>query len=97
VVDVSPRLGRWIIANFPAGTSAQVLRQLADLPPVTTGGQDAERILAAMVLDTKGSFEAFRQRLELAAVDWRDLLVGGGLGDEDWPRRLDAVLGPAHR
>jgi len=47
-----------------------------------------------MVLDANGSFEAFRQRLELAAVDWRDLLVGGGLGDEGWPRRLDAV---AHR
>lgn len=96
-VHVSPRLSRWIIANFPTGTSTEVLRQLAELSQATAGGQDSERIQAAMVLDANGSFEAFRQRLELAGIDWRDLLVGAGLGDEDWPRRLDAVLGRDRR
>lgn len=96
-VVVSPRLTRWIIANFPAGTSAEVLRHMAELPPAAAGGQDSERIQAAMVLDANGSFQAFRQRLELAAIDWRDLLVGAGLGDEGWQRRLDAVLGGDRR
>jgi hypothetical protein len=50
-----------------------------------------------MVLDAHGSIEAFCQRLELAGADWRDLLVGAGLGGEDWPRRLDAVLGRDRR
>ena len=50
-----------------------------------------------MVLDANGSFEAFRQWLELAAVDWRDLVVGGGLGDEGWPHRLDGVAHRRHR
>lgn len=81
------------MANFPTGTDAEVLRQLTELPDSAAGGQDSERIQAAMVIDASGSYEAFRQRLELAGIDWRDLLVGSGLGDEDWPRRLDEVLG----
>ncbi|MGC3994732.1 MAG: hypothetical protein QM779_11570 [Propionicimonas sp.] len=92
-MEVSPRLSRWISASFPTASAPVVLQQLAALTESTIGGQDPERIQAAMVLDTHGSHEAFRQRLELARIDWRDLLVGAGLANEDWPRRLDALLG----
>jgi len=94
-VDVTPRLSRWIIANFPAGTSAEILGQLTELDPGAAGGQNPERIQAALVLGTKGSPEAFRQNLELARTDWRDLLINADLGGTSWPRRLDAVLGPS--
>jgi len=30
-------------------------------------------------------------------TDWSDALVGAGLGDEDWPTRLDALLGTDDR
>jgi hypothetical protein len=92
-MDVSSRLSRWILASFPIGSGEEVVRQLTDLSDAVAGGQDRERIQAAMALGTNGSQEAFRQRVELASIDWRDLLVGAGLGEGDWPRRLDATLG----
>jgi hypothetical protein len=30
----------------------------------------------------------------LAEADWRDVLVFSGLGDDDWPARLESELGP---
>jgi hypothetical protein len=30
----------------------------------------------------------------LAEADWRDVLVFSGLGDDDWPARLDDEFGP---
>jgi hypothetical protein len=38
-----------------------------------------------------GVDDAFRT----AEQDWRDLLVGAGLANGDWPAVLDARLGPA--
>jgi hypothetical protein len=31
--------------------------------------------------------------LKLLAVDWRDVLVAGGLGNEDWPQVMNRELG----
>jgi hypothetical protein len=52
-----------------------------------------ERLLAAIVLYGQGSVLRFRQAVQLAVADWRDLLVAAELADEDWPERLDAALG----
>jgi hypothetical protein len=38
------------------------------------------------------SGSAFRAVLRLVTVDWRDVLVAGGLADADWPARLEAEL-----
>jgi hypothetical protein len=95
VVDVSPRLTRWIERHFPAGSAEPVLQALRELPPGVIGGQDQERIQASLVIRTGGDWDAFQQRLGLAQTDWRDALVGADLGNEDWRERLDAVLGDA--
>ena len=63
------------------------------------GGRFVPETLMAPLAELAGAYDrasrdrAFRRRLELAGIDWRDLLVGAGLGDEDWPRRLDEALG----
>lgn len=54
-----------------------------------------ERLEAAMILSARGSVPRLQQAVALAELDWRDLLVGAGLGNEDWPTRLDEELGPA--
>ncbi len=92
-MEVTPRLARWVAHHFPAGSADEVLSTLRNLPSGLTGGQDAERVHASLVIRTGGDWRAFQQRLALAEIDWRDALVGAGLGDEDWPHRLDAVLG----
>ena len=90
---ISPRLTRWIRANFPSGSAEPVLQTLRDLPHTVIAGQDPERIQASLVIRTGGDWHAFEERLALAKMDWRDSLVGSDLGNEDWPQRLDAVLG----
>jgi hypothetical protein len=96
-VDVGPRLTRWIERSFSPGRAEQVLATLRDLPPDVIGGQDVERIQAALVIDTGGDWDAFQRMLALAKCDWRDLLVSADLGDEGWRDRLDEVLGSRRR
>ena len=70
-----------------------VLAELRSLPEAATGGQAVERIHAALVLGTHGDWSSVQGRLRLASLDWRDLLVGAGLGHDNWPVLLDEALG----
>ena len=69
-----------------------VLSALRNLPHEAYGGQDPERVQAALVLLAEGSRKRFDEGLELLGKDWRDVLVWGGLGNADWPERLDEAL-----
>lgn len=92
------RLEQRIRRDFPEPGSAHgVLLLLSDLPRKV--GYDpeilaSERIQAAVVLLAHGDLARLRRAVDLAATDWRDLLVAAGLADEDWPARLDRELGP---
>lgn len=90
-MNVSPRLKRWIGQHYERGSAEKVLEELGTLPAEIFGAQDTERIAAALVLG--GSWSDFQSRLATAQVDWRDLLVGAELADEDWPSRLNSELG----
>lgn len=93
-VLISRRLTRWVTQSFPTGTAEGVLAELRGLPSWVAGGQEPERIQASLVIRSGGDWKAFQQQLALVGLDWRDALVGAGLGDEDWRARLDVVLGP---
>jgi hypothetical protein len=92
-VDVSARLTRWITRSFPPGSSEPVLSALRDLPPDVIGGQNPERVQAALVFRAGGDWRKFVQMRDLAMQDWRDVLVAADLADEDWRERLAANLG----
>ncbi|TCC20992.1 hypothetical protein [Kribbella speibonae] len=92
-MEISPRLTRWINHHFPKGTAEMVLSELRDLPDQVLGRQDPERIHAALVIRTAGSWHRFQQHLTLAKTDWRDALVAADLANQDWPTQLDALLG----
>jgi len=93
-MDVTPRLRRWVETHFPRGSTERVLEELRTLPEEVLGGQDPERVQASLVITTGGDWYAFQQLVALAHTDWRDALVGAGLGNVDWPNRLEDVLGP---
>jgi hypothetical protein len=93
-VEVSDRLARRVIREFPAGTAERVLQALRNLPSELVGGQDAERVQAALVLRAQGDWLRFLATRDLAERDWRDALVAADLADEDWQERLAANLGP---
>jgi hypothetical protein len=54
----------------------------------------SERVQAAVVISAAGDLDQLRRAVTLAKADWRDILVAGGLADEDWPQWLEAELGP---
>lgn len=89
-MKVSPRLVRWIGQHYERGSAERVLQELEQLPADFGDGQNPERLGAALVLG--GSWTDFELRLRAGRMDWRDLLVGAGLGDDDWSQRLESEL-----
>jgi hypothetical protein len=70
-----------------------VLRYLEGLSDSEYGGQDHERIQAALVLASRGRRERFESMVQLLRMDWRDVLMSGGVGQDDWRAVLDRELG----
>jgi hypothetical protein len=54
-----------------------------------------ERVLAAVLVLTRGDPARLADSILNAERDWRDALVWAELGQPDWPERLDDLLGPA--
>lgn len=97
MANSQPRLERRVRRDFPEpGSAASVLELLAELPH--RAGYDhevlaSERVQAAVVLLAHGDIGRLHQAIDLAAVDWRDLLVAAGLAEGDWGTVLDLELG----
>ncbi|WP_233521588.1 hypothetical protein [Streptomyces triticagri] len=72
----------------------EALPEVAGYDPRMLG---SERVQAAVVLAARGSVRGFVDAVQLARLDWRDLLMAAGLAHRDWPERLDAELGPVVR
>ena len=53
---------------------------------------DHERIPLAVVLAADVRQDGFEGALQLARVDWRDVLVQGGLERHDWRQKVDQIL-----
>lgn len=87
---LTPRLIARIRKDFPDDYE-DVAR---DLGAAESGNQDRERVLAAIVISAQGNLYWLRAAVELSRVDWRDVLMNGGLGHVGWPARLDRELGP---
>jgi hypothetical protein len=88
VTAPSERLIRRIRRDFPRGTDDEVIVALTALRP----DDSSERLQAALVLGAGGKWNRFEQQLRRLERDWRDVLVAGGLADEDWPARLAEEL-----
>jgi hypothetical protein len=92
VIELTQRLTDRIGRDFPPDTAEQVCGYLKGLTADACGGQDLERIQAAVVLASHGQWERFLAVFKLLAADWRDVLMAGGLGSEDWPQVLNRQL-----
>ena len=70
-----------------------VLRYLDGLPDSEYGRQGHERVQAALVLASRGQRERFDSMAQLLRINWRDALMAGGLGHDDWRAVLERELG----
>jgi hypothetical protein len=88
---LTPRL----LARVRADYAADETFVIEELREASSGGQDRERVLAAIVLGAAGDVDRLCELVELSRLDWRDVLCAGGLADSAWAERLAAVLGDA--
>lgn len=85
---------RQIEADFPHQADLVQRRLTALGRLIENSAQDHERLQAAVIRVAAGRLDRLDQAIELARIDWRDLLVTACLADEDWPTRLSAWLEP---
>ena len=55
-------------------------------------GDNIERIQISVIILSKGDFHAFSEILKVAQEDWRDVVVGAGLGGANWREVLQFKL-----
>ncbi|NKE56539.1 hypothetical protein FXN61_06700 [Lentzea sp. PSKA42] len=89
-MSVSERVAARVSRDF----GAEAEEALGALALAETGNQDVERVHAALVLMAEGSAERLWKAVELSALDWRDVLMNGGMAYGDWPEVLDREFGP---
>ena len=90
---MTPRLEARIRSDFAPDDAALVSDELDALELPLIDGPAPERIQAAIVVLAGGDLARFDEAVRIARVDWRDVLVASGLGNVDWPARLDLELG----
>ncbi|KGN29412.1 hypothetical protein N802_11475 [Knoellia sinensis KCTC 19936] len=92
MVELTSRLRQRLDSDFGAA-APDLAAELERLPESINSGQDPERIQASVVLGARGSVREFAAMVELARVDWRDLLVCGGLENADYVAVMRRQLG----
>jgi hypothetical protein len=93
VAELTPRLRNRIGHDFAAGSAETVSSYLGALADSAFDGQSRERVQAAVVIASRGQWERSKSMLHLLTLDWRDVLMAAGLGEDDWRLVLDAELG----
>jgi hypothetical protein len=86
MTEPSARLQARIRRDFPEADIADAL--IDELRSLAA----EERVQASIVLWATGDLSRFHDSLALAEVDWRDVLVRGGLANEDWRQVLYSAL-----
>jgi hypothetical protein len=92
----SERVKARVRRDFEVGSAEVVLARLDSLSESSSRTDEGlERVQAAIILAARGDYELFNREVALAEIDWRDVLVAGGLANEDWRETLANEFGPA--
>ena len=97
-IPLTSRLAAKVERDFP-GRANEIVAALerVDLGDwrSTQPPDGRERVLTAILVLTRADTARLPRSIEIAERDWRNALVWSGLGQPDWPARLDDLLGPA--
>lgn len=89
---LTARLRRHVELAFPPASVARVVATLQAWRIPYEDSPPGERLVGAVVLLADGDPDRLSTGLEIAARDWRDLLVAAGLENADWSHALDRRL-----
>ena len=89
---LTPRLERYVRAQFDPAETDAVLAALREWRIPYEDEPPDERLIAAVVFLAEGRRGGLAMGFDLAATDWRDLLMAAGLGGGNWRSVLAARL-----
>jgi hypothetical protein len=92
--QLSSRVERYVRRSFgrDADRAVALLNETVPGLPLSRG-QDPERLAVALALVADGDYRRLEEAARAASVDWRGVVAASGLGDDDWRRSLNEVLG----
>lgn len=91
-MQISEAMGSLIRDKFPSSEATAILDAISSLDEQDLDGQDPDRIVGAILILKKRRTASLEAIVRLAETDWRDLLMGAGLADDDWSFHLgDAI------
>ena len=92
-MKVSELVQRAVVREFPGDAAREMVDLLGakPLPFLEEPSRERDRVQLAILLYARGDVRRARTAVDLAATDWRDLLVAVGLANEDWPEVLRAA------
>ena len=81
---LTPAIEKKINAMFPDNSNEvkETLINLCDDIICSEPGVLSERICAAILKSSQGNMDLLYESIESANIDWRDILVGAGFGDD---------------
>src|ERR1700761_2363655 len=93
--NMSQRVEARVRRDFAHPAAEEVIAFLQTVPGAPLASrQDPERLQMAALILLERDPKRIPQVQQIVARDWRDLLVWAGLGNADWPDRLNEMLGP---
>ena len=88
---LTPKIEKKIEVMFPGKVKEvrEALINLCDDIICSEPGVLSERICAAILKSSQGNMDFLYESIDLANIDWRDILIGAGFGDDvnahkDW-------------
>ena len=87
MIQLSPDIEAKVRANFKNEEVGAVLSALSEMIEPPFEGEWAltrERVQIAILVSAQSSLERMLQSVAGAQIDWRDTLVGAGLGESNW-------------
>ena len=94
---VTPRIERYVRATFPEEQVATVLELLHEWRISYESEPPHERLIAAVVLLAEGRADGLAVGVDIASLDWRDLLMAAGMEHDNWGTRFNEALERAER
>lgn len=92
--NISDRLAERVRKDYSPQAAEEIIAFLLRVAEDHADSQQsAERLQAAALILLKGDRSRI-PRVRSLMLDWRDGLVWSGLGQPDWPDKLNQMLGP---
>jgi RHS repeat-associated protein len=90
-MQVSNEMTSLIRGKFASSAADEIVAAVVTLEEENFDKQDPDRIVGAIVILAHRNIDKLPAIIRSAAFDWRDLLMGAGLADDDWLLRFGEI------